>query len=398
MPRILLSLRGPGMDNGIRITETEPQHLRSPYVALSYCWGQQDQKVVLKKQTKSRLLKGISLNELDLSIQDAIRVTRELGFSYLWIDALCIMQDDSTEKAHDVSHMHGIYRNAAFTIIASRAASVTEGFLSSRQATGAKTPNTIFSLVSENDTNTEPNSIIATLDENYENEPWEDRAWTLQERLSSGRFLRFGNFQTQWSCQRGGSSYQDCDGWRLYHQQQGNYGHDINVATDIMNGNPPGLHRNELLEIWQNIVVLYTRMELTYAEDRLPAISSIARAFARVLDDDYICGLWRPSLHVGLLWKKEKKMANIPDISWSWASSSGRLSWLTNSYKSIAAQPDFRLLEFLPKFASDDDIYGAAESAMLTIQGLMVALPYLEPSTTTLSVAADAKTRRFSGI
>ena len=105
-------------------------------MTLSYCWGQHGQKFVLTKQNKVQFLAGIEIEQLDVSIRDAIKVTRELGFRYLWIDALCIVQDDDMEKAREISRMYKIYINAVFTIIASRSRSVTEGLLSHRKAAG----------------------------------------------------------------------------------------------------------------------------------------------------------------------------------------------------------------------------------------------------------------------
>ncbi|KAK7937412.1 uncharacterized protein PG986_014280 [Apiospora aurea] len=290
MPRILIDAKKLGNNNDVRITETGP-HLQFPYVALSYCWGQQGQAVILTKQNKMRLLNGIGLRLLDRSIQDAIKVTRELGFQYLWIDTLCIMQDDDLEKAHDIVHMHNIYRDAAFTIIASRPANVTEGFLQFREPAGAHAPNTLFSLIGEHEANSEANSVIAVLDGDKRHEPWDDRAWTLQGRLSSGRFLMFGNFQTHWSCRRGEHPYEDGDGWLLHQQWDRrvvNYRNEYNLATDIMNQKTTRLGRKLLLHNWYRILVCYAKKEITYPQDRLPAISSIARAFARLLDDEWL--------------------------------------------------------------------------------------------------------------
>ncbi|KAK8109003.1 hypothetical protein PG984_014804 [Apiospora sp. TS-2023a] len=401
MPRILLDLNKLNMENNVRITETEPL-FRAPYVALSYCWGRQDQKVILTRQEKARLLEGISIEQLDQTIQDAIKVARELEFRYLWIDALCIMQDDSTEKAHDISHMHDIYRNAAFTIIASRSASVTEGFLSSREVTGAKNPNTIFSLVSGNDTKAHSNSIIATLKEDYikrpwkHTEPWESRAWTLQERLSSGRFLRFGSHQTHWSCLRGESDYRDCDGGLLPYQQQDTNEYNFSVATAVMNETPTGLDPEKLRQIWYKIVVRYTGMDLTYPTDRLPAISSIARAFARVLEDDYVGGHWRSSLHVDLLWRNGTSRPDIPNMSWSWASGCGEIRWdffgpIHLYHGPVVADADFQFVGLASRPASNEDPYGAVDLATLTLRGLLVPFPHSNLLSLPLSSSADSR-------
>ncbi|KAK8091858.1 heterokaryon incompatibility protein-domain-containing protein [Apiospora hydei] len=359
MPRILIDVKKLGDDNDVRITETGPQ-IRCP-------------------------------------IQDAIKVTRELGFEYLWIDALCIVQDDDLEKAHDIVHMHNIYRNAAFTIIASRSANVTEGFLQLRKAAGAHAPKTIFSVAGDDEANVEANNVIAVLDRHESYEPWDNRAWTLQERLSSGRFLMFGNFQTDWSCRRDEHPYNDCDGW-LLHRQRKSFGdahqERYSLATDIMNQKTTHLDRRSLLQTWYIILKCYAGREITYPKDRLPAISSIARAFARVLDDEYVCGHWKSNLHADLLWINEHIRLETPEISWSWASSSGPISYHRDSWDSTA-DADFRVLGFTPTFVSNEDPYGAADSAILTLRGLLVALPCSDlppttPPTAELAPSFDA--------
>jgi hypothetical protein len=96
----------------IHITRTED---RFKYVALSYSWGG-TQKVTTTKATLIDRQHGIRLYNLPPTIQDAIQVTRDLGFRYLWIDALCIIQDDYEDKNIEINRMGSIYKNATITI------------------------------------------------------------------------------------------------------------------------------------------------------------------------------------------------------------------------------------------------------------------------------------------
>jgi hypothetical protein len=98
------------------------------YVALSYCWGGNQ----LVKTTRANIpskRRGIALEDLPRTLQDAVQVCMQLKIRYLWIDALCIIQDDKNDVAREISQMGLIYNRAALVIAASRAKSVYDGFL-----------------------------------------------------------------------------------------------------------------------------------------------------------------------------------------------------------------------------------------------------------------------------
>ncbi|KAH7111152.1 heterokaryon incompatibility, partial [Dactylonectria estremocensis] len=80
------------------------------YVALSYCWGSDLSGVVTTLSSNVEPhLQGIAVNSLPQIIQDAVRVYRELGLRYLWVDSLCIIQDDRKDWAQEVDRMRKVY-------------------------------------------------------------------------------------------------------------------------------------------------------------------------------------------------------------------------------------------------------------------------------------------------
>ena len=108
---------------------TPPKGFEDSYVALSYCWGANQTKYVLTK-TKAELYRPkFLMKTLPKTISDAFQITRRLGFRYLWVDALCIIQDgDGGEDFRKESgHMDEVYGNAAITIAAAAAENVEEG-------------------------------------------------------------------------------------------------------------------------------------------------------------------------------------------------------------------------------------------------------------------------------
>ncbi|KAB5542496.1 heterokaryon incompatibility protein-domain-containing protein, partial [Coniochaeta sp. 2T2.1] len=101
------------------------------YTALSYCWGTTEPLATLSTNI-NEMRSGIPLSKLPRTIKDAIQVTKFLGIQYLWVDALCIIQDDKIDWARESAAMAGIYGNAYVTIAAASASSADEGFLHGR--------------------------------------------------------------------------------------------------------------------------------------------------------------------------------------------------------------------------------------------------------------------------
>ena len=106
--------------------------LKGRYNTLSYCWG--SQSTVLTHQNLAQFQEGIDLSTLSKTAQDAIEITVSLGVPYLWIDAICILQDCSQDKALELSRMASIYQSSHITIVARSAKNADEGFLQPRKA------------------------------------------------------------------------------------------------------------------------------------------------------------------------------------------------------------------------------------------------------------------------
>lgn len=254
-----------------------------PFVALSYCWGG-DQPVKCLERLIPRFSIAITYDDLPATIQDAIIVCCGVGIKYLWVDALCIIQDDSSDQAVEIAKMPYIYGNATFTIAVARSRSVFEGFLHPRFLA----PLTSFILSYEC-----PDGQIGSitlLDVDPTPEPIDERGWTLQERLLSRRTIKFGSRQTRWTCQESKYKAGYSDGWRKsadYNQlrQDSLELNDITnteTNTSQLSATSDEIFRNVITR-WQNIVESYTRRELGRATDRALAISGIAEAFRRRL-------------------------------------------------------------------------------------------------------------------
>jgi hypothetical protein len=138
---------------------------------------------------------------------DAIRVTFNLGIRYLWIDALCILQNSDIDKSLEIAKMPFIYSRAILTVVASRARSVSEGFLQDRSEGEISGANLVFQdeqgsygvLLLPHEAVDHFTSVTSQAENSWE--PLGSRAWAFQERLLSPRLLDFTTYQTIWMCQ-----------------------------------------------------------------------------------------------------------------------------------------------------------------------------------------------------
>lgn len=167
------------------------------YVALSHCWGNSPRLCTLSSNFEA-FRKEIPHNLLPRNFQDAIRVTRALQVSYLWIDSLCIVQDDLEDWRQEASRMGHVFSNAYCTIAASSAAASDEGFLTCRTSpplfATIETPGGGILRVSE---------FMEDYHRDLELAPLNTRGWVLQERALSTRTLHFTKTQVYWECGEG---------------------------------------------------------------------------------------------------------------------------------------------------------------------------------------------------
>ena len=177
---------------------------RGKYFTLSYCWGG-DQPAMTTRETITAYSEEILLESLPQTIRDAVTVTRSLGFRFLWIDVLCIVQDSDADKECEISQMGRIYKKSSLTIIASNATSVEEGCLRNIPSeTYLHVPMVYQNGKGWSQTGWSHEAVLLPLSQNDDSqsfrEPLETRGWALQETLLSPRVLAFGTRETTWRC------------------------------------------------------------------------------------------------------------------------------------------------------------------------------------------------------
>ncbi|CZR64062.1 uncharacterized protein PAC_13959 [Phialocephala subalpina] len=305
----------------IRLVETHQESIS--YVALSYCWGS-EQTYVTTAVTMPRFLEGIDARMLPSTMKDAINLTRAIGLRYIWIDALCIVQNSREDWEKQSSKMDQVYSNAYVTICASRASGASQGFLSELTPAVARWGSW------ERDGSQEESIFLRWWREGRDMEniladqPLSRRGWAVQERLLSLRKVLFTSQQMIWQCPS------------LHCFEDG-----VEVSPEGGRGFPTSVLQNEDLghDAWSSVVLDYTQCTLTKFSDRLPALSGIARTFAGSLKDEYIAGHWRETLPHSLTWRTLPKGQDCrPDgmvysaPSWSWASVDAGVQILYRSF------------------------------------------------------------------
>jgi len=208
MPTRLIEIKKveDGVELKVKATNGSPTE---PYCALSYCWGG-EQSLKSTNALLPKWMDFIPWTDIPQTLRDAVSVCCKLNIKYLWVDALCIVQDNPDEKAIEISQMQNVYCNSTLTIAASRAAKVSEGFLSDRSATQFPDEVFTFRYKAKRLANLGSVTLIRT---QINPEPVDTRGWCLQERLLSPRTLEFGSRQLRFICQHNPRGI--TDGWRL---------------------------------------------------------------------------------------------------------------------------------------------------------------------------------------
>lgn len=308
------------------------------YLTLSHRWGKPEPtKLTWENMAEfSRQIPALSLSKV---FKDAIQVTRCLGFRYLWIDSICINQDDSVEKASEIRRMQSIYQ---FSQLNLSATSGENGLVFERD------PKSVLPILRKKKHSESPAS------ENYGDflmisaGPWEtnvdlgslnERAWVVQERLLAPRVLHCCYNMMYWECPCLRATEVDPQGEMNHDHVTNSVDFRTNMKRDFLMAStntgrsrkPRGWSELETRFESFNLIVrsYYFPKSLTYPRDRLPAISGVARWFMTRLGlspESYLAGLWRESLLEPLLWHFDRppKSTAVRDLeagpSWSWAS------------------------------------------------------------------------------
>jgi hypothetical protein len=262
------------------IVEVPPQ---CRYVALSYVWGTgKVLKHVVANSEILRITHSLRSQEVPKTIRDAISLVRSIGEKYLWVDALCIVQDDPAMQQAQIAKMDKIYAKALFTIVAACGDHSYAGLPGMAETQRIEAQDIL--LLPDRDfyvllcDYTEVGNVLKKA-------TWAHRAWTMQEQLCSGRALVFTETQVYWRCNRAtwleelALESAASTNLEIFH-----WGGSSRFPTHVLN-------KHEYFRLYQHLLRYYLQRRLSFQSDRLNAFSGICGRLSAIQDDVFLWGL-----------------------------------------------------------------------------------------------------------
>ncbi|KAK1508887.1 hypothetical protein CABS01_08117, partial [Colletotrichum abscissum] len=287
------------------------------YIALSHRWGNDSStegKFVTTTTDNIHVIAsalGIDDDYLPKTFLDAVVITRRLKVKYLWIDSLCILQDNMNHGNMDSKNdwdresklMEEVFGSAYITIAASCAENRFQGFLK------ARTPRQL-------------------------------RGWVLQERALSRRTLHFTSSQTYWECGEGIR----CETFTKTTNRKAAFLGDSNFPHSV-----ESFKQGRQLQHYHDLYERYSSLKLTYPTDKPRAIAGLEKRLTMALKSTGGYGIFLSNLHRDLLWQRRNIGTSLRRIgfqpheeipSWSWMAFEGEIRYMNVPFGDIERAKD----------------------------------------------------------
>lgn len=322
----------------MQLIETDGK-MEGVYACLSYCWGYPSKENQIGQtlwRNINQYKEAIPVHELPQTVVDAIRLCCKLDIEFLWVDRLCIVQDQDSSTGTDdwkieASKMCDYYSNSALTISVHICSESSQSFLEERQK-GFQEQSRFVIMEYPDEESKSKSSLWFTrsLDVNEgswfledpwteftdrgkrEREGWLGRGWTFQEWMLSPRVLHI-NGLTIWDCFNGYANELDHSLRQMDH---------ANLQRD------PEEFGEGIM--WDDIVAEYSSRHVSKKTDWLVALAGLAESYRITTEKTYLAGIWAEDLPFSLLWQANhdthadrRELANRTTPSWSWAHSIG---------------------------------------------------------------------------
>ncbi len=322
--------------------ESRTEHPSTPYTTLGHRWGN-EKFTILTSETIGYFQSGVDFDDFPATFKDAMEVTRQLGFEYIWIDCFCIIQE-VTDWANEAPQMSEVYSSGILNIGAAHSNGPTGGCFASRGELSLEARPLYVNWRNPKDRQLRL-STLRPRTEKYDFDGWDigeapisKRACVVQERHLCTGMLYYGRTQLYWKCRSSGNVnelWPDPQPKPPQHPSSegpgpGTFHLELNQASLAERRTIAG-------QLWTAALTEFTECALSVASDKLPAIQGIADRISELSASPYTNGVFAFSLPKSLCWENAyHTSAKLRDYrwrapSWSWASVEGVIRYLTDS-------------------------------------------------------------------
>ncbi|CAL3972318.1 unnamed protein product [Diplocarpon coronariae] len=285
------------------------------YVVLSYVWGATKQLRLLHGNLEA-FTKPFGLERprenIPRTILDAMELVARLGERYLWVDALCIIQDDPADLAEQIQHMNDVYGCASLTIVAASGSDSNAGL------PGLRADSRKSLIIDEEIQGVKLVTALPIFTSAVSASVWETRGWTMQEKVLSKRLIIFTAFQVFYHC----NSAAWCED-AIWEPE-----HPYFVIRPGIGTMSPALQRTSLpsrtftgMRKYAHLVTGYHTRQLTHQSDALNAFTGALTALSKELKTPFLWGLPKSLFDDTMIWQTPLHNPSLrrPGFpSWSW--------------------------------------------------------------------------------
>ena len=334
----------PPGDEGLRLEETNNK--RGAYITLSHRWNEETEICKTKKDNYHCRLDG-AFGDLPVLFRNICHIAKKLGIRYVWIDSLCIVQDDKIDWEREAPKMSQYYQFSTLSVAGtdpSRKYGLFTQFSDdyqpwSRMARlpyrdiGSKHRGWFYVYKRKHE-------IHKQYEDEIKNSELLQRGWIVQEWILSRRILWYTPNGLYWECVSEAAQTSFGEKLDKYHRNTQNIPLELKTSFDFSRG--------DSYDHWYRMVEMYAPTFLSKVpQDRMLALSSLARAIqGRLRHEDknqinatdrtdlagaYCAGLWLQDIHRGLLWTITSQRDVKPKLenaaSWSWVPFLTNVRW-----------------------------------------------------------------------
>jgi hypothetical protein len=394
----------------MRLIETKDTAPSGPYITISHCWG--NGNMLQLERSKFNKFKT-SIPNLPKTFDDLIIAAQKFGVKYVWIDCLCIIQDEISDWNSECSTMDKVYRNSFLNIAATASHDSHGGLFFDRpkfkpctvKLSAGRGRETFLLVDPEHFQMDIADSPLLKVGKHLglfmvlDPDLIIQRGWVLQERFLAPRVLHFARKQLFWECKELCASetypYGLPSGVRRDDLRQVLKEREKDSATkrpplSLLKFGSPSVGRSyekiegveaideKEVKLWYRIVEVYSKTSLTFTSDKLPALSGISKFFQSSPTNTYLAGMWKAHLPVGLAWHRsgQAQETGLPRPekyrapTWSWMSTDHPVT-----IHKYSASPILRILDAQTSPTTVDPT-GPVSGGFLVVEGTLTPLTW----------------------